>query len=152
MTRRKTTPAKATTPQTGGHGKALMQYVDAALDATGTAPTSWARAHGITATNLAKWRDGHSEPGLSTIEQIAEALGRRTVELLIAAGYITAEDVGITVVVPERRVDIDDAIENDPTLSDVEREVLRAARQMGQAARAGTRTPQARKIPLPPQP
>lgn len=123
--------------QRGAHGRSLMAFVDNELVALGEAPTSWARRHDITASNLGKWRDGDMDPTLPALEDVAAALGRPLVDLLIAAGYITPDEVGGRTVMPTPPPDVSHAIENDSSLTEVERQVLRSAVALAIGARDG---------------
>lgn len=129
----------------GAHGIAVMQFLDAEFTARPDALTTWARDNGIDPSKFTKWRHGESDPDLPGLREIATALGRPTWHLLIAAGFVDPAEIEAPPVVPTPMPNVDDAIERDPQLVEVEREILRAARQMGKAAATGA-TPKPAKI------
>jgi transcriptional regulator with XRE-family HTH domain len=120
----------------GTHGVAVMRFLDAEFTARPDALTSWARDNDIDPSKFSKWRRGESDPDLAGLREIASALGRPTWHLLAAAGFIDADEMDAPPILPTPMPDVDDAIERDPTLSDIERDILRSARDMGKAARA----------------
>nr|QOL00369.1 hypothetical protein [uncultured organism] len=113
-----------------------MTFLDHELAGLGEAPTGWARRNGITPTNLGKWRDG-LDPTLESLEELAIALGRPMVDLLLAAGYITKADVAGRTVTPTPLPNVSDAIERDPQLSNAARAILRGALDLAQNAQPG---------------
>lgn len=123
------------------HGPAFAAWLRGEIDARGESPTGWLRHNGIAATALRTWEDG-ADPQMDLLQRVAEALGppRRLVDMLIAADYIAPSDVGVTLV-PTSPPKIDAAIDRDPDLSGMERDLLRAARRMAQSVRHGIMPP-----------
>lgn len=104
------------------YGPRLMSFLYDELNARGQSPTSFARSAGVVVSQLGKWAKGQ-QPSVGQVEQIAVALSRPPLELFaIVLGDEAAPGVAI-----ERTPlpTIDHAIENDPSLSDRDREILR---------------------------
>lgn len=127
-----------TQPARGEHGRALMAFLNQEVEALGESPTGWARRNDIAATNLGRWRDGTVDPTLDVLEQIAIALGRPVIDLLIAAAYMKSEDVGGRTVLPLPAPSVTTAIELDPEFVESERAILRAAVTFVMGTRNGT--------------
>jgi len=54
-----------------------------------------ARAAGIDASSLSRWLDGHNGATVDSLRQLADALGVRLAEMLVAAGQVTAAEIGL---------------------------------------------------------
>lgn len=51
---------------------------------------------GIAQTGVSRWLSGHSAPRVDSVIRLARNLGRSPIEALVAAGYLTAEEAGIS--------------------------------------------------------
>lgn len=61
-------------------------------DAEGTTRNAWALTHGMNGATILRWRD--SDPSMETMEQLAQALGRPLIDVLMLAEYVTPDDAG----------------------------------------------------------
>jgi hypothetical protein len=105
------------------NAQSLFAFLEEEWDRMGLKPTAWTRKVGIPDATVLRWRDG-IEPDMRSLKRIAEALERPLVDVLLAAEYITPDEVSGYVPQP-RSYDLLEAIELDPKLSDGEREALR---------------------------
>lgn len=108
-----------------GYGPSLYAYLSEYWRAHDTNQNAWCDQHpGIQAPTVSRWRTG-TEPRLSALRDVADALGRPLLEILVAAGILTPEEAGGYVVPAPEVPSIDAAIKLDPNLSDLQRRTLR---------------------------
>lgn len=125
-------------------GKLLFAFLQTEWDAMGIGPTAWARRVGLPDATVLRWRDEDVDPDMRTLRRVAEALERPVVDVLLAAGYVTSDELN-GYAVPVRTYDIIETIRLDQKLSDPEREALRqvhdafALVQSGQAKKVRVR-------------
>lgn len=111
--------------RTVDHAKALYAFIETEWIKQGLkGPTPWARLNGFSVVTMLNWRDKGGDVDMRMIRQVAEALHRPVIDVLIAAKYVTVDEAG-GYEVPEREYDLLDAIRLDTSLSDAEREALR---------------------------
>jgi hypothetical protein len=109
-------------------GPKIVGNLEALCRGQNTTLTAWAKQNGIDRSKLMRWKSGSSVPDLVGLREVADAMPPLTLgDLLVASGVIRS--------VPRlgRRledVSIDRAIENDPDVTDEERDALRAVRAM----------------------
>lgn len=105
---------------------ALYRFLQEEWDAMGVRPTAWCRRHGMSDATVLRWREG-VEPDMALLKRVATELNRPLYEVLLAAGYITSDDLnGKTVT--ERTYSVPEALRGDPKLKDVpsgKKELLR---------------------------
>jgi transcriptional regulator with XRE-family HTH domain len=79
-----------------------------------------ARVSGVPDSVISRWRTSGTTPSIGQLRRLQGALQVSLMELLVAAGHVTAEEARITgFTQPERPVrDIRDAIRLDPELGD----------------------------------
>lgn len=74
---------------------------------------------GVDQTGVSRWLSGTSVPRAESVIRFARTLGRPPVEALIAAGYITPEEAGIS---PELQISIRE-LPTDELLAEIRRRV-----------------------------
>lgn len=112
--------------ETENHGVLLTRYLEKEWDALYTTRGAWCREHGLPDTTVYRWSQG-VEPDIGTMMKIADALGRKLVEVLYHAGYVDESDLRLRTVAPPReRIDVIGAIRTDPELTDQQRQALLA--------------------------
>lgn len=129
------------------HAKALYAFIEKEWIKQGLkGPTPWARLNGFSVVTMLNWRDKGGDVDMRLIREVAAALHRPVIDVLIAAGYVSVDEAG-GYVVPEREYDLLEAITLDPKISDAEREALRqlhdvfAVVSSGQKRRVRVRSP-----------
>lgn len=110
----------------GRYGPALYAYLEKVWTARGMTRNAWCNEVGLNTPTVMRWAEG-SDPDIAVFADLAEAADMPILELLVAAGVISADEAKVTPREP-RAVDVDEAIENDPRLSATERQALRAVR------------------------
>jgi transcriptional regulator with XRE-family HTH domain len=112
------------------HGAALYAYLSAYWRAHGTNQNAWCDAHpGIQAPTVSRWARG-TEPSLSALRKVADALGISMLDILIAADVITEAELDRPAPAAPAAPSFLDAVRLDPDLTDREREIypeMRAA-------------------------
>lgn len=91
------------------------------MQATGfEANSDLARATGVPDSVISRWRTSGTTPSIAQLRRLQSALQVSLVELLVAAGHISAEEAGVTAFTPPVRVarGTRDAIRHDPELDD----------------------------------
>lgn len=91
------------------------------MNATGFGSNSdLGRATGVPDSVISRWRTSGTTPSIAQLRRLCPALQVSLLELLVAAGHITAEEAGVTGFTPAVRVarSTQDAIRHDPTLDD----------------------------------
>lgn len=119
---------------TGGHGPRLVAYLDELRG--NQSNTKYAAAIGLDDARISAWRRG-GDPSLDHLRQIADSLNLPLSDVLIIAGYATADDFGGRAPAAPRPPSLVDALETDPTLTDAEREGLRVVVGLVLTARDG---------------
>jgi len=126
------------------HGQRLTEFLQREWDAAGTTRGAWCREVGLADSTVMRWGQG-TDPDFRNLELVAAGLGRRMVDVLLAAGYLTPDEVNGHVPVQSSRLDIDTALRTATGVSDAERDAhmqLRKAYQLiesGQATRVTAR-------------
>ena len=82
-----------------------------------------ARVTGIPQANLSRWMRGQSMPNAANFRELAEALGRPVLEVIVAAGLVTPEEVGRPLTAPSL-----DALSDDELLRELRHRLASAAR------------------------
>lgn len=117
--------AGMTTLDTRTWGPSLYAWLEDYWHEQGITANMWASSHaGIQGGTVSRWRTGDIVPSLPAMVAVAEALDVPVLDVLIAAGVVTQEDVGrdaTRAVTPS----LDAAIAADPTLEDWQRRNLR---------------------------
>ena len=110
-----------------------MQFVDTEVTKTGMSERAWCERHGISQSQMGKWRTGQTVPSLRSIEILAEALNQPAIGLAaIALGVDLKTAPAAT---PASAVPPEEAIERDGSLTEsgkrIVLEVLAAVRDIG---------------------
>jgi len=119
------------------HGQELHHFLQREWAAQGTTRGAWCRASGFADTTLVRWSQGTSEPDTRTLRQIADALGKSLIDIMLEAKYITPEEAK-DLVFQRADPNLEEAIRLDPSLSDAHREAHRKLFQAFRAAEQGT--------------
>lgn len=75
---------------------------------TGTTQKAISEETGIEQTVLSRWKLGRNRPDAQNVIQFARATNRPPVEALIAAGYLTPEEVGGAIEIAQSPADLTD--------------------------------------------
>lgn len=105
----------------GGTTVTWADWLAARMQATGFDGNSdLARVSGVPDSVISRWRTSGTTPSIGQLRRLQVALQVSLLELLVAAGHVTAEEARVTgFTQPERPVrDIRDAIRLDPELGD----------------------------------
>lgn len=102
---------------------ALYRFLESEWDRLGIRPTAWCRQVRIADATVLRWREG-VEPDMRSLRRVAEALERPLIDLLLAAEYVTPEQIDGREIT-DRSFDLLETIRLDPKLSSAEREALR---------------------------
>jgi transcriptional regulator with XRE-family HTH domain len=130
----------ATTPDDDiDHGAALSRFLAAEWAALGTNRARWCRQHGLSDSTVLRWSQGSSNIDMAQMNAVARALGRPLVDILLAARYLTPEEVGGRHATPREPTAAVDAIRADPGLSDTMRAALLAVLRTGMSVESGER-------------
>jgi transcriptional regulator with XRE-family HTH domain len=130
----------ATTPDDGiDHGAALSRFLAGEWAALGTNRSRWCRQHGLSDSTVLRWSQGSSNIDMAQMNAVARALGRPLVDILLAARYLTPEEVGGRQVTVRQPIAAADAIRTDPALSDTMRAALLAVLRTGTSVESGER-------------
>lgn len=103
-----------------------------------------ARATGVPDSVISRWRTTGTTPSIGQLRRLQSALQMSVVELLVAAGHLTADEAGVTSFTVPARVfrGTRDAIDQDQELDDDLRHLLQVQYDaMLAIARARTLTP-----------
>lgn len=87
--------------------------------APGKTQSELAALAGVDQTGISRWLSGQSVPRVESIIRFARRLGRPPLEALIAAGYITPAEAGIS---PDIRISIRE-LPTDELLAEIRRRV-----------------------------
>lgn len=74
---------------------------------------------GIDQTGVSRWLSGQSVPRVESIIRFARSLGRSPIEALVAAGYITPTEAGMS---PDLRISLRE-LPTDELLAEIRRRV-----------------------------
>lgn len=108
---------------TGVHGPRLVGYFDEVRGKKTN--TEFAASLGLTGQRITAWRKGDN-PTLGQLRRVADGLGLTLSDVLIIAGYATAQDFdGSRAPEPPKAPSLVEALETDPALSEPERTALR---------------------------
>jgi hypothetical protein len=120
------------------HGQRLTSFLQKEWDAAGTTRGAWCREAGLADSTVMRWGQG-VEPDMRNLRMVAQGLGRRLVDVLLAAGYLSPDDVGGHVPELSSRIDFETALLIATGISDEERAAhlkLREAYQLVESGRA----------------
>ncbi|MGZ4591410.1 MAG: helix-turn-helix domain-containing protein [Actinomycetes bacterium] len=135
--------------ETAGQTMAWADWLIARMHATGFDSNSdLARSTGVPDSVISRWRTSGTVPSIAQLRRLTSALQVSLLELVVAAGHLTAEEAGVTSFSPAVRVprDARDAIRHDALLDDDLKHLLEVqydAMLLLAQARAGRPTPQA---------
>jgi transcriptional regulator with XRE-family HTH domain len=101
----------------------------------GAAQKDIAAATGIDQSSISRWQRGANAPRAEAVVALARAYGRSPVEALVAAGYLSSDEVGV-VELTTLTGDLT-AVSIDSLLNELRRRVLRANPKDSQAWPAG---------------
>lgn len=91
------------------------------MQATGyDANSDLARVTGVPDSVISRWRTTGTTPSIGQLRRLQAALQVSLMELLVAAGHLSAGEAGVTTFTPPERLlrDTRDAIRHDPELGD----------------------------------
>jgi transcriptional regulator with XRE-family HTH domain len=99
------------------------------MDAAGLSQADLKRLTGISDSIISKWRRDQATPSIENLRLLAPVLGVTTRDLVVRAGHMLPEEVGLTEPPrppePYRRlVSIEDAISAIPDLSDRDKRLM----------------------------
>ena len=85
-----------------------------------------AKATGVPDSVISRWRTSGTTPSIGQLRRLGDALQVSLLELLVAAGHLSADEAGVTTFSPAVRVarSTRDAIRDDPDLDDDLRHLL----------------------------
>lgn len=92
---------------TGEYGPNLARYIDRLRGETSV--REFARTHGLDFQAISRWKNGES-PSLSLLRQVADGLEVTLGQVLLEAGWGTAEDFTVVERVEEPSIELADAI------------------------------------------
>lgn len=118
------------------HGQALHRFLEQEWAALGVTRGAWCRSNGISDSTMVRWQQG-TDPDYRLMRQVADALDRSMLEILIAGKYIRPEEVDGLGVPPRQQVSVSEAIRLDPSLTDEARDALRLLLKAFQAVESG---------------
>lgn len=98
----------------GDYGRALYAVLESEWDRQQTTRGAWCLKHGMHATTVKRWGEG-SDPDLTTLRQVSEALGEPMLNLLITIGVLSPAEAG------QREVTVADAIKRSDLPADRKR-------------------------------
>lgn len=116
------------------YGPALVAWLDELRGAQSV--RSFALDRGLDDARIAAWRAGGT-PRLEQLREVADALNVHLGDVLLAARLATADELVVSAPRETPPPSIDEAIEQDPTLTDGERDVLRTVRRAVRDAATG---------------
>lgn len=102
-------------------------WLAARMRATGFDSNSdLARETGVPDSVISRWRTSGTTPSIGQLRRLGPALQVSLLELLVAAGHLTADEAGVSSFTPAVRVvrTTRDAIREDPVLDDDLRHLL----------------------------
>lgn len=104
-------------------------YLRRAMDAAGLTIADLKRLTGISDSVISKWRNGQTLPSVENLRLVAPALGMTTRDLVVVAGHMAPEEVGLKEPPappkpPARLARLQDDINADPELSDGDKRLM----------------------------
>lgn len=104
-------------------------YLTQAMTAAGLSQADLARLTGISDSIISKWRRGQATPSVDNLRILAPALGMTTRDLVVVAGHMAPEEVGLKEPPappkpPARLASLQDDINADPDLSDSDKRLM----------------------------
>jgi len=104
-------------------------YLTQAMAAAGLTQADLKRLTGISDSLISKWRSGQTTPSVENLRLLEPALGIATRELVVAAGHMRAEEVGLKEPPappkpPARLASLQDDINAQPNLSDTDKRLM----------------------------
>lgn len=104
-------------------------YLRRAMDAAGLTIADMKRLTGISDSVISKWRNGQTLPSVENLRLVAPALGMTTRDLVVVAGHMAPEEVGLKEPPappkpPARLARLQDDINADPELSDGDKRLM----------------------------
>lgn len=104
-------------------------YLKRAMDAAGLSIADLKRLTGISDSVISKWRNGLTIPSVENLRLVAPALGMTTRDLVVAAGHMTPDEVGLAEPPeppkpPARLATLQDDINAQPNLSDSDKRLM----------------------------
>lgn len=124
------------------HGPRLAAYVRAQL-APGQSMRSFCLQHGLDNQRISVWETTSGDVSIDSMREFGDKLGLTLGQVMVIAGYGTEDEFGGATPpapTPPPPVSVDDAIERDPELSDVERDLLRNLRAFSRGDKRGIDT------------
>lgn len=110
---------------TDAQDRGFAAYLQQAMDNVGLTAADLARATGVRDSVISRWLKG-SVPTVPNLRQIAPVLRVPTRDLVVRAGHMLPEEVGLVAVPepPHRPPDVEAEIRADAYLSDDKKEAL----------------------------
>lgn len=104
-------------------------YLTRAMAAAGLSQADLKRLTGISDSIISKWRSGQTTPSVENLRLLAPALGVTPRELIVVAGHMTPEEVGLKEPPappkpPARLATLQDDINAEPNLSDSDKRLM----------------------------
>lgn len=104
-------------------------YLTQAMAAAGLSQADLKRLTGISDSLISKWRTGQSVPSVENLRLLAPAFGVTTRDLVVRAGHMLPEEVGLEEppappTPPARMATLQDDIKADPELSDSDKRLM----------------------------
>lgn len=96
-------------------GLALYTFLQEEWRALGTTRGAWCRQADLPDSTVHRWSQGH-EPDMKSLRAVATALERPFTDILLAAGYVTPEELGGALLSPRKPPTLDEALKLDPEL------------------------------------
>lgn len=104
-------------------------YLKRAMDAAGLSIADLKRLTGISDSVISKWRNGQTIPSVENLRLVAPALGMTTRDLVVVAGHMAPEEVGLKEPPPPpkppaRLATLQDDINAEPNLSEGDKRLM----------------------------
>lgn len=104
-------------------------YLKQAMVAAGLSIADLKRLTGISDSVISKWRNGQTIPSVENLRILAPALGTTTRDLVVVAGHMMPEEVGLAEAPvpptpPARLATLQDDINAQPDLSDSDKRLM----------------------------
>lgn len=104
-------------------------YLTQAMAAAGLSQAELSRLTGISDSIISKWRRGQAVPSVENLRILAPALGMTTRDLVVVAGHMTPDEVGLAEPPeppkpPARLASLQDDINAQPNLSDSDKRLM----------------------------
>lgn len=104
-------------------------YLTRAMDAAGLSIADLKRLTGISDSIISKWRRNQALPSIENLRILAPALGMTTRDLVVVAGHMAPDEVGLAEPPtppkpPARLATLQDDINAEPDLSDSDKRLM----------------------------